>query len=315
MKIVFLDAHTTNPGDISFGELAMKFNFTAYDRTEPKDLLSRAEGCEILIINKFKITRDHIKSLPQVKLICVAATGYNNVDVVAAKELGVVVCNVRNYATKSVSQHIFASLLSVLNRSQFYAEEVRLGRWSASPDFCFYDHSINQLDSMTLGVYGLGDIGQEVARIGLSFGMSVIASSRTVKSKNGIEIVSREELFRMSDILTLHVSLNEDTIHCVNKQSLDSMKVNAILINTGRGALIQEDDLSVHLQANEGFTAILDVLTEEPPSKQNPLIQHRNCHISPHIAWASIQARATLICKLYEIISEYQNGRCINVVS
>jgi glycerate dehydrogenase len=315
-KVAFLDAYTTNKGDISFEILDNSFDFISYDRTFDHQFYERSIDEEVLIVNKFVLNAEKIQQLAKLKLICVAATGYNNIDLNAAKKKGIMVCNAKAYSTHSVAQHIFGALLAITNRSAFYNEEVKKGRWSQQVDFCFYDHSIPSLSGKTLGIYGFGNIGKEVAKIACAFGMKVLVCNRSqIVSTSDVKQVDFHSLLKNSDVVSLHVSLNDDTYQCINRENLNLMKHDAILINTGRGPLINEQDLSVHLTLNPKFTAVLDVLCQEPPEENNGVLHLPNCFITPHIAWAGKEARESLVEILHKNILGYLDGKLINVVS
>ncbi|MBP9194728.1 MAG: D-2-hydroxyacid dehydrogenase [Saprospiraceae bacterium] len=315
MKIVFLDGYTTSPGDIDDSCLQLLGNYQMYDRTTLDQLEERAADAEVLITNKFVIDHNSLAKLPRVQYIVVAATGYNNIDIKAVRERGIKVSNVRSYSTSSVVQQAFASLLSVLNRPTHYFEAVRKSRWENSNDFCFYDHSIREVSGLTLGIIGPGQIGKKMAELGHAFGMNVLLYSRS-----GVSLPFAEtshllpHVLASADVVSLHVPLSDDTREMINADSLALMKNNAILINTGRGALIREKELADHLKSHPAFTAILDVLTSEPPQAHHPLIALPNCYITPHIAWASAKARQNLVNGIAQNIEAYFRGEWINAI-
>jgi glycerate dehydrogenase len=316
MNIVFLDAGTLDFGDVDLGELEALGNIVLYDFTSQADAMSRVQHADILIVNKFKINADVLMQAPGLKYITVAATGYNNVDLSSTKEKNILVSNVKGYSTSSVAQHLFAALLAVQNRSEYYFNEVNNERWNLSLDFCFYDHSVEEIYGKTMGIAGYGAIGQSVAAIAAAFGMEVLVlEHKNINTKEKYKIVNFEYLMEHSDVLTLHLPLNEKTRSIISAENLYKMKKNAILINTGRGPLINEEELAQHLKENPEFKAILDVLIEEPPSRGNLLIGLPNCHITPHIAWASRQARQRLIHGLAHNIRSFQQGMPVNLVS
>ena len=315
MKIVFLDGYTTQKGDVDDSCLYGLGNYQMYDRTAPNQLADRAADADILITNKFVIDDNALSVLPNLKYIVVAATGYNNIDINAVKNRKIPVSNVKGYSTTSVVQQAFASLLEVLNKPTYYHDEVRKQRWSSCEDFCFFDHSIRELSDMTLGIVGFGQIGSKMAAVAQAFGMNVLASSRTQKSIPNVQFVSNlDQLWSAADVISLHLPLSPESKEMINTASLMKMKKNAILINTGRGPLIAEVDLANHLRSHPEFTAILDVLTHEPPSAANPLIGLSNCFITPHIAWASAKARQNLVNGIAQNISEFVGGSWINRV-
>lgn len=319
MKITILDAYTANPGDLSWSDLQELGTVTIYDRTSPEEVIERAKDAEIVLVNKVKMTRDVIKKLPNLRYIGVLATGYNVVDIESAKEQGIVVTNVPAYSTISVAQMVFAHLLNISNHIAQYSNAVKAGRWFVSEDFCFFDALPVELYGRTMCIIGLGNIGMTVARMAQAFGMNVMAiSSKTEEELQKLNIrkaLSYEELFSEADVLSLHCPLTDDTYHLVNAERLALMKPSAILINTGRGPLVDEQALADALNSGRLYAAGLDVLTEEPPTTNNPLIGAKNCHITPHIAWATTEARERLIKTTTENIMAFIKGQPINVVS
>ena len=297
MKIVILDGYTANPGDLSWNELEALGDVTVYDRTKPEDTVARAADAEVVLTNKVVLGRKEIEQLPHLQYIGVLATGYNVVDIAAAHEHGITVTNVPAYSTESVAQMVFAHLLTVTNRAEHYALQNREGRWSGNPDFCYWDTSLTELAGKTMGIVGLGNIGRRVAQIALAFGMQVKAL--TSKSANqlpaGIQKADLTELLSTADVLSLHCPLTEDTRHLVNDRTLAMMKPSAIVINTGRGPLVNDADVADALSAGRIAAYCADVLTEEPPRADNPLLHQPNAFITPHIAWATREARLRLL--------------------
>ena len=297
MKIVILDGYTANPGDLSWSELEALGDVTVYDRTKPEDTVARAADAEVVLTNKVVLGRKEIEQLPHLQYIGVLATGYNVVDIAAAHEHGITVTNVPAYSTESVAQMVFAHLLTVTNRTEHYALQNREGRWSGNPDFCYWDTSLTELAGKTMGIVGLGNIGRRVAQIALAFGMQVKAL--TSKSANqlpaGIQKADLTELLSTADVLSLHCPLTEDTRHFVNARTLAMMKPSAIVINTGRGPLVNDADVADALSAGRIAAYCADVLTEEPPRADNPLLHQPNAFITPHIAWATREARLRLL--------------------
>ncbi|MBK9735789.1 MAG: D-2-hydroxyacid dehydrogenase [Saprospiraceae bacterium] len=316
MEIVFLDAFTNNPGDISFEALEALGHFKAYHRTSLDELPARVQNAEIVIVNKFVINDEALKYMPNVKYIVVAATGFNNIDINAVKNQNIPVSNVVGYSTNSVTQHVFAAIFTILNKLSYYDSEVKKGRWSQSPDFCFYDHSITEVAGSCLGVYGYGAIGSRVCEVANILGMQVIATNRNTSKpqKDYITFVSDNELFAQSDILSLHAPLNDETAGIVNKDTLKMMKQNAIIINTSRGGLIKENDLFYALDHNLIAGAALDVMISEPPHYSNPLVNHQKCLVTPHIAWASTHARTKLLEGIASNIVCFQQGKIQNPI-
>lgn len=317
MKIVALDGYAANPGDLSWDELKTLGDCTIYERTTPEQVLERAEGAEILLTNKVIITAEHMAALPQLKYIGVLATGYNIVDVAAAKERGIIVTNIPAYSTPSVAQMVFAHLLNIAQQVKHHSDEVRSGRWSASKDFCFWDTPLLELRGMKIGIVGLGHTGYTTARIAIGFGMEVYAytSKSSFQLPPEIKKMELDQLFAECDIVSLHCPLTEDTRELVNARRLKLMKPSAILINTGRGPLVNEQDLADALNNGQIFAAGLDVLSQEPPCPDNPLLTARNCYITPHIAWASTAARTRLMNILLDNVKGYLNGKVINNVA
>ena len=316
MNIVILDGYSANPGDLSWKELESLGNVTVYDRTSPSETVTRAAEAEVVLTNKVVIGRGEMAQLPHLKYIGVLATGYNVVDIEAAHERGITVTNVPAYSTESVAQMVFAHLLTVTNRIEHYAIANREGRWSRNPDFCYWDFPHMELSGKLFGIIGLGNIGQRVAAIAHAFGMRVCAY--TSKSENQlpsyVEKKSMEEILSACDVISLHCPLTPDTRHLINSQTLKKIKPSAILINTGRGPLI--DDQAVADALAEGRLAAFcaDVLTEEPPKATNPLLAQPNAFTTPHIAWASTEARIRLLHVAIDNVRSFLSGHPQNVV-
>lgn len=316
MKIVILDGFTANPGDLSWKGLEELGMLTVYDRTRPEETVARAAEADIVLTNKVIINREMMAQLPQLKYIGVLATGYNVVDIEAAHERGIIVTNVPAYSTESVAQIVFAHLLTVTNRTEHYAIRNRQGRWSKNPDFCYWDFPHLELAGKTFGIVGLGNIGRRVAEIALAFGMQVKAL--TSKSADtlpaGIEKADLEVLLATSDVISLHCPLTDTTRHLINRDTLSVMRPSAILINTGRGPLV--DDQAVASALAEGKLAAFcaDVLTEEPPKADNPLLNQPNAFITPHIAWATKEARGRLLQVAISNVRAFLNAKPQNVV-
>ena len=316
MKIVILDGYSANPGDLSWQPLEQIGELTVYDRTKPEETILRAKDAEIVLTNKVLIKRPEIEQLPKLRYIGVLATGYNVVDVEAAREHGIIVTNVPAYSTESVAQMVFSHLLTVTNHTEHYALQNREGKWTASPDFCYWDTSLTELAGKTFGIVGLGNIGQRVAAIANAFGMKVVAYTSKSADQLPPYIGKRalNELLTESDVLSLHCPLAPDTKHLINRQTLGLMKPTAILINTGRGPLVNDQDVAEALNANRLRAFCADVLTEEPP-KDNPLLKCENAFITPHIAWASNEARVRPIDVAINNVQAFVEGRPKNVVS
>lgn len=317
MKIIVLDGYTANPGDLSWEELKALGDCTIYERTAPEELLERAADAEILLTNKVVLHADAIAALPALKYIGVLATGYNVVDIEAARKRGIVVTNIPAYSTASVAQMVFAHILNITQQVQHYTQEVRGGRWSNNPDFCFWDVPLTELQGKRIGIVGLGNTGSATARIALGFGMEVYAytSKSFLQLPPDIKKAELDELFATCDIVSLHCPLTDATREIVNATRLKQMKPTAILINTGRGPLVNEQDLADALNSGVILAAGVDVLSQEPPRADNPLLTARNCYITPHIAWATTAARERLMQTMLENLKAFLAGKPINNVA
>ena len=317
MKIVILDGFTAQPGDLSWKALEEIGEVTVYDRTRPEETVERAKDADIVLTNKVCLRRPEIEQLPKLKYIGVLATGYNVVDIEAANEHGIVVTNVPAYSTESVAQIVFAHLLTITNRVEHYALKNRDGAWTASPDFCYWDTPLTELAGKTFGIVGLGNIGRRVAAIAQAFGMKVVAytSKAADQLPSGLEKRTMDELLKESDVVSLHCPLTPDTHHLMNSQTLQMMKPSAILINTGRGPLVCDQDVADALKANRLRAYCADVLTEEPPKADNPLLSCENAFVTPHIAWATTEARGRLIDVAIGNIKTFMDGQPMNVVN
>ncbi len=317
MKTVVLDGYAANPGDLSWDELETLCDTTVYERTAPEQVIERAAGAEIILTNKTLITGDHINNLPGLKYIGVMATGYNIVDIDAAKKKNIVVTNIPAYSTQSVAQMVFAHILNITQQVKHYSDEVHEGRWSANPDFCFWDTPLIELSGMKMGIIGFGQTGSATAHIAQGFGMdvSVYTSKSESQLPTGIHKASLDSIFMESDIISLHCPLTDSTRELVNAGRLDTMKRNAILINTGRGQLINEQDLANALKNKRIYAAGVDVLSSEPPEAGNPLLKVDNCYITPHIAWATQAARLRLMSILIANIKAFLSGNPVNNVA
>lgn len=318
MKIVVLDGYTLNPGDLSWDSLAELGEVTVYERTASKDVCKRAAGAEVLFTNKVVLDASILEKLPDLKYVGVLATGYNIVDIEAASRRGIVVTNIPAYSTKSVAQMVFAHILNIVQQVGHYANEVRNGRWNGQSDFCFWDAPLHELDGKKMGIIGFGNTGRAAARIAVSFGLDVYVYT----SKSAMELPadvhkcpSLDELFRKCDIVSLHCPLVEDTLGMVDARKLSLMKPTAILINTGRGGLVNEQDLADALNGGKIAAAGLDVLSSEPPRSDNPLLKARNCYITPHQAWATSEARVRLMNLAVNNLKAFVEGHPVNVVS
>ncbi len=316
MNIVILDGYTANPGDLSWKGLEELGTLTVYERTAPSETVARAANAEIVLTNKVVISRAVMDQLPQLKYIGVLATGYNVVDMQAANERGIIVTNVPAYSTESVAQMVFAHLLTVTNRTEHYAIQNRQGRWSNNPDFSYSDTELTEIAGKTFGIVGLGNIGKRVAQIALAFGLKVkaLTSKAADALPAGVEKASLQELLSTSDVLSLHCPLTENTRHMINADSLKQMKSTAILINTGRGPLVDDQAIADALSSGRLAAFCADVLTEEPPHIDNPLLKQANAYITPHIAWATKEARVRLVQVAVDNVKAFVSGHPINTV-
>jgi glycerate dehydrogenase len=312
-NIVVLDGYTLNPGDLDWSELRSLGNCTIHNRTLPDEIIHRAKEAEIVLTNKTVLSKEILEQLPRLKYIGVLATGYNVVDIAAAKKMNITVTNVPAYSTHSVAQTVFALLLELTHHAGHHSAEVRNGRWSANPDFSFWDFPLVELRGKTFGIVGYGNIGQAVARIAAAFEMNVVISTRTART-SGDSFTDTETLLKTSDIVSLHCSLNDETQNLINAKRLAIMKPSAYLINTGRGGLIDEYALANALNNELLAGAGLDVLSIEPP-KDNPLLSAKNCIVTPHIAWASRSARERLMDAVVHNVQSFIEGKPVNVVS
>lgn len=317
MKIVVLDGYGLNPGDLSWEAMEALGELKVYDRTSPSELMARAEGADALITNKTVITSADMDALPQLRYIGVLATGYNVVDVDFARKKGIVVTNIPAYSTHSVAQMVFAHLLHITQRVGHYASENKEGRWASNPDFCYWDTPLVELHGKKMGIVGFGNIGKATANLALAFGMEVYVYSSKPQFllPQGIQKLTLDELFKECDVVSLHCPLTPDTLELVNASRLALMKPSAILINTGRGPLVNEQDLADALNEGRIAGAGLDVLSTEPPRKDNPLLEARNCFITPHIAWATKEARERLMNIAVNNLKSYLQGKVINNVA
>ena len=317
MKIVVLDGYAANPGDLSWEGLEALGQCVVYPRTSANELLERAADAEILLTNKVIINKEAMEALPQLKYIGVLATGYNVVDVEAARERGIVVTNIPAYSTPSVAQMVFAHILNITQRVGHYADEARQGVWTACKDFSYSNTPLWELQGKKIGIVGLGNTGYNTARIAIGFGMKVYAYTSKSRLQLPPEIRKAEldELFATCDIVSLHCPLTADTHHLVNESRLKLMKPTAILINTGRGPLVDEQALADALNNGTIYAAGVDVLSTEPPTPDNPLLSAKNCFITPHIAWATKEARQRLLQIAQDNVEQFIKNKPINVVS
>jgi len=316
MKIVVLDGFTLNPGDLSWDQLRELGECEIHERTSPHEVVGRAAEAEVVLTNKTVLSREQIQALNKLKYVGVLATGYNIVDIQAARERGVLVCNVPAYGTRSVAQMTFALLLELTQHVGHHARTTQEGRWTRSPDFCYWDFPLVELDGLTMGVVGFGRIGQTVAQLAGAFGMNVIAhNSRSLGAPPNVKFLPLDRLFELSDVMSLHCPLTEQTKNLINAETLCRMKRSAFLLNTSRGPLIDEAALAEALNRGQIAGAGLDVLAVEPPLPKNPLLSAKNCLITPHIAWATRAARARLMQTTISNIAAFLRGDPQNVVN
>lgn len=316
MKITVLDGYALNPGDLSWDGFKNLGDVTVYERTSPSELYNRAFGSEVLITNKTVLDAEMMSRLPGLKYIGVIATGYNVVDVEAARKLDIIVTNIPAYSTMSVAQHVFALLLAVTDRVEHYAIEVARGRWSDVRDFCFWDTPLVELSGKNFGIIGLGNIGSAVARIASALGMNVLAYTSKDSSQLPVDVtkVSLERLFSDSDVISLHCPLTPSTKELINSHTIAEMKDGVILINTGRGGLVNEKAVAEALTSGKIGAFCADVLSTEPPAADNPLLGAPNAYITPHIAWATREARERLMDIAVANLKHFLEGVPTNVV-
>ena len=317
MNIVILDGYTANPGDLSWGSLKEMGEVTVYERTRREEIAGRAADADIVLTNKVVMDREMMALLPRLKYIGVLATGYNVVDITAARERDIIVTNVPAYSTESVAQTVFAHLLTVTNRAEHYAQQNRQGRWAENRDFCYWDTELTELAGKTMGIVGLGHIGRRVAEIALAFGMQVKAmtSKKAEELPASIQKAELQSLLASADVVSLHCPLTEGTKHLIHRETLRLMKPSAILINTGRGPLVDDEALAEALNEGRLRAYCADVVTEEPPKADHPLLHAPNAFITPHIAWATVEARKRLLQTAIGNVEAFVNGHPVNVVS
>lgn len=325
MKIVILDGHALNPGDLSYDVLKEFGEVTYYPRTQPELTLERIRDADYVFLNKVNLTREILSQCKNLKYIGVFATGYNVVDIEAAREFGIVVTNIPAYSTMAVAQHVFALIMEFYNAVNAHSKSVMNGDWIKSPDFCYWVQPLTELYGKTIGLIGFGSIGQRVARIASSFGMKVIVNTRSAfrideynanaRDDEKVRAVSLDELLSSSDIVSLHCPLTKDNYKLINAELLKKIKKGALLVNTARGALIDEEAVRKALEDKtlSGFAA--DVLSEEPMSKDCPLLNAPNCVVTPHVAWAAKETRVRLLDIAVENLRSFLNGKIINRVN
>jgi glycerate dehydrogenase len=316
MNIVILDGYTLNPGDLDWAPVEALGSTTFYDRSSSDEIVDRAKNADAVLVNKVVLNEAVLSQLPKLKYIGVCATGYNNIDINSTNKYGITVTNVKAYGPASVAQHTFALLLALVNRIETHSKSVFNGDWSASADFAYWKTPLIELAGKTIGLIGLGDIGSQVARIALAFGMKVSAYRKNPGNTDNpeIEMVSLDTIFKESDVISLHCPLTEETKNIMRKENLALMKPSSYLLNTGRGPLINEEDLAQALKKKVIAGAGLDVLSTEPPATANPLLSAPNCVITPHIAWASFESRKRLLQMVADNLEAFRKGQPENVI-
>lgn len=310
MKICILDGYSLNPGDLDWSPIERLGDVTLFDRTPADKIVERAADADIVLTNKVPFSAETLRQLPRLRFICVLATGYNIIDTEAAARQGVVVANIPAYSTMSVAQMAFAHILNITNHVASYAHEVADGKWTNYPDFCFWDSALTELAGKTMGIVGLGNTGMATARIAVAMGMKVVAlTSKSADTlPEGITPAPLDDVLASADVVSLHCPLTPSTRHLINAASIAKMKPSAILINTGRGPLVDEQAVADAL--NDGRLAAFgaDVLSQEPPRGDNPLLSARNCFLTPHIAWATLEARTRLMSIATENVRQFIAG-------
>lgn len=317
LKITVLDGYALNPGDLSWADVEKFGELTVYDRTPANLVTERIGDAGAVFTNKTIIDADVMDACPDMKFIGVLATGYNVVDVQAAKERGITVCNIPAYSTPSVAQHTFALLLDVCNHVSLHSDGVHSGKWTNCPDFCYWEKPLIELSGKTMGIIGFGRIGQAVGRIASAFGMNVLCSSRSrscTDMPENCRYADLNEIFAKSDVITLHCPLHEGTQGIICRENIEKMKDGVIILNTGRGPLVVEQDLADALNSGKVYAAGLDVVCVEPMQADNPLLRAKNCIVTPHIAWAPIESRRRLMNIAVQNLEAWINGTPMNTV-
>lgn len=310
MKICILDGYSLNPGDLDWSPVERLGDVTLFDRTPADKIVERAADADIVLTNKVPFSADTLRQLPRLRFICVLATGYNIIDTEAAARQGVVVANIPAYSTMSVAQMAFAHILNITNHVASYAREVADGKWTNCPDFCFWDSALTELAGKTMGIVGLGNTGMATARIAVAMGMKVVAlTSKSADTlPEGITPAPLDDVLASADIVSLHCPLTSSTRHLINAEAIGKMKPSAILINTGRGPLVDEQAVADALNGGRLAAFGADVLSQEPPRGDNPLLSARNCFLTPHIAWATLEARTRLMSTATENVRQFIAG-------
>lgn len=310
MKICILDGYSLNQGDLDWSPVERLGDVTLFDRTPADKIVERAADADIVLTNKVPFSADTLRQLPRLRFICVLATGYNIIDTEAAARQGVVVANIPAYSTMSVAQMAFAHILNITNHVASYAREVADGKWTNCPDFCFWDSALTELAGKTMGIVGLGNTGMATARIAVAMGMKVVAlTSKSADTlPEGITPAPLDDVLASADVVSLHCPLTPSTRNLINAASIAKMKPSAILINTGRGPLVDEQAVADALNGGRLAAFGADVLSQEPPRGDNPLLSARNCFLTPHIAWATLEARTRLMSTATENVRQFIAG-------
>lgn len=316
MKIVILDAYAANPGDLSWDEFAALGELTVYDRTAQEDAAARIGDAEVVFINKVRLTDEIFAACPNLKLVSILATGYNIVDLAAARRRGITVCNVPGYSTRAVVQMTFALLLEICQQVGLHSGAVHTGRWQTCPDFCFWDRPIIELDGKTMGIVGYGAIGSAVGTVAQALGMKLLVTARHEKPvPEGARFVSLPELLAQSDVVSLHCPQTAENARMIDAGALAQMKDGAILLNTARGGLLDEQAVADALRSGKLLAAGMDVVSAEPIRADNPLLTAPNCFLTPHIAWAPLETRRRLQTISAENLRAFLAGKPQNVVN
>lgn len=318
MKIVNLDGYTTNPGDLSWEWLEKYGEYTVYDRTNPEQVIARVGDADCLIINKTAINKTHLERMPNLKYVGLQSTGYNVIDCKAARDRDITISNIPAYSTTAVAQLVFAMIMQFTNKVSLHSDAVHSGEWSACPDFCFWKAPLMELEGKVIGIIGFGSIGKRVASIAKAYGMKILVHTphpEINKYHNDVDFCDLDYLLVNSDFVTCHTPLTPQTTGIINADSLNKMKKTAVLINTSRGPVVDENALADALNNGRISGAGVDVLTEEPPKPDSPLLSAKNCLITPHIAWAGYETRARLMRILEENLAAFINGNPQNVVN
>ncbi len=315
MKITVLDRNTVTTGDVSLAPLAACGDLKIFDMIPPHTIIDAIGDSDAVIVNKANITAEIMDACPNLRFIGLFATGYNNIDTKAAKERGIIVCNVPGYSTNSVAQHTIALMLHFASHTDDYAKSVANGDWANAETFSYFAFPVGELYGKTLGIFGFGTIGKAVAKIAQAFGMRVIATVRHPVPFDGVEFVDLDTLLASSDYLSLHCPLTDETRHLIHRETIEKMKPSAVIINTARGGVIEESALTEALNAGKIRGAGIDVLDIEPMRPNHPYLTAKNCYITPHVAWGSLEARTRLIDLVAENLRAFENGNPIHVVN